>query len=502
MRYQTRSPYLVAILAGIVTLWGCADQISAPHPPGEGGRSLTPSGPSLFQGAADATSYLLLGAGEALPEDLEAMVAAAGGTLTQTFPEIGVAVVTADDAAFVTRAEEINGVESVVPNLVLQWVPELKTVPLEVEASAEAMEPAAAFNPSNESFWGLQWAPGAIQAPEAWAAGYTGKGVRVAVIDGGIWDQHVDIAPNLDRAASASAVPGSPYNTDTGTFWHGTHVAGIIAAAANGIGTIGIAPEATIIGVKALHSGSGAFSWVINAILYAATPIANGGAGADVINMSLGAVFDGKGDFLKGTDKRDYKKDVNELLKAIDRAVWYANRMGVTVIAAAGNEGLDFEFYKEAVSTPAGNRGVLSIAATAPTGWAKGATNFDQPTSYTNFGKGLVSFSAPGGGYDYPENDLCLVQAKTQSVLNYCYVFDYVLSASRGSGTTTTNYSWAVGTSMASPMAAGVAALIIQKNGGPMHPAQVEARLLQSSIGNGNNNFHGHGWVNAWRAVQ
>jgi subtilisin family serine protease len=242
---------------------------------------------------------------------------------------------------------------------------------------------------------------------------------------------------------------------------------------------------------------------VINAIYYAATPLANGGAGADIITMSLGALIDAKAQDLKGTDKRDEKKDVKELIKAIDRAVWYANRMGVTVIASAGNDEGDFDFYKDWVHTPSGNRGVLSIAATGPMAWAYGSTDFDRPASYTNFGKSAVSFSAPGGDYAYPTNESCSVRANpVQVITNPCWVFDMVMAPVRGSGTSTATYSWAAGTSMAAPAAAGVAALIIQKNGGRMQPAQVEAKLLQSSIGNGKSNYHGHGWVNAWRAVQ
>src|SRR5690606_6026532 len=106
-------------------------------------------------------------------------------------------------------------------------------------------------------------------------------------------NNHVDLAGQVDEARSRSFATGdacaAAYNCDTGTFWHGTHVSGIIAAKANSIGTVGIAPEATIIGVKSLHGGTGSFGWVISAILYAATPIAEGGAGAHIINMSLGA---------------------------------------------------------------------------------------------------------------------------------------------------------------------------------------------------------------------
>src|SRR5262249_7076077 len=140
----------------------------------------------------------------------------------------------------------------------------------------------------------LQWNTTAVEASGAWNAGFDGSGVRVAVIDGGMCSLHPDVAPNLDVAASRSFVPGFNYDQDTGgatAFPHACHLAGIIAAVDTTIGTIGIAPHATIISCKALHNGSGTFEAVIEAILYASDPIADGGAGANIINMSLGALF-------------------------------------------------------------------------------------------------------------------------------------------------------------------------------------------------------------------
>jgi subtilisin family serine protease len=498
MRRHTRSSLgtLLAV-AGIVSLAACSDRGPSAVAPG------VKASLGVTKVGGGTSDYVLIGAGEMLPANLEAQVKAAGGTLTRTFPQIGVAVARAADAGFADRAAKIKGVESVAPDLVVQWVPDQKVALLGADAASGASEAPSVtqqgFNPANEQYWGIQWAPGAIQAPDAWKAGYTGKGVRVAVLDGGIWDRHPDLAPNIDKSASVSMVPGFPFNydVDPDNFWHGTHVAGIIAAAANGAGVIGIAPEATLVGVKVLHSGSGAFSWVINGILYAATPRSAGGAGADIINMSLGAVLDGKGEDRNGPDKRDYKKAVKELMKAIDRAVWYANRQNVTVIAAAGNQGIDFDAEKDLISTPAGNSHVIVISATAPVGWAKGATNFDRPASYTNYGKSLVSFAAPGGDWAYPGTDLCTVRLNAlQTITHYCLVFDYVFSDNLG------GYAWAAGTSMAAPAAAGVAALIIQKNGGRMPASQVEAKLLQSSIGDGKTAYYGHGWVNAFRAIQ
>ncbi|MBE0658725.1 MAG: S8 family serine peptidase [Bryobacteraceae bacterium] len=209
-------------------------------------------------------------------------VTGAGGTVVFGHNGAGVGVATSSAPDFLDRVRASSAITSAAADMVVKWQPDVRVV--------EAGDPTAqSINPADDRFYPLQWAPAAVKAPEAWAKNCTGEGVRVAILDGGIHSTHVDLAPNLDVARSASFVPGFAFNQDTGTFWHGTHVAGIVAAADNNIGTIGIAPKATLVGVKVLHEGSGAFSWIIQGILYASTPIAAGGGGADIINMSLGA---------------------------------------------------------------------------------------------------------------------------------------------------------------------------------------------------------------------
>lgn len=463
--------------------------------------SIPAPGPSLARSSSLTGSYIIIGAGNELPGDLSARVAAAGGTITATMPGIGVAVASSGDAGFAGKVKGA-GVQDVVPDVMLEWSePSTRTA---MEEVADAQLGATALGGSDETFYNLQWAPKAVHAPEAWDAGANGQGVRVAILDGGIHSTHIDLAANLDVAHSASFVPGQPFNADVGTFWHGTHVAGIVAAADNGIGTIGIAPAATLVGVKVLHNGSGAFSWIINGLYYASTPVEEGGAGADVINMSLGAALVKSG-FAASDGSWVGANDVAALTNAISRATTYAYQHGTTVIAALGNDGVDMDHTANLIFVPAMSSHVIAVSATGPFDFGHGATNYDRPASYTNFGQSAVAFAAPGGDFALPGNDICTYQRIPSGVgLQFCWALDMVISTSRGSGSSTSSYSWAAGTSMASPAAAGVAALVIQKFG-RIGPAQVEAKLRASAddLGKpGNDDFYGAGRVNAFRAIQ
>ncbi|EPA00529.1 serine alkaline protease (subtilisin E) [Indibacter alkaliphilus LW1] len=447
--------------------------------------------------------FLILSKGQNLPNNLEGSIQNAGGEIVKTFPQIGVAVAVARTPDFLSNAKKINGVESVTPDLILQYTKEPETrgedIQLDLSTARRGSSSSAGtpFNYQDAFLDGFQWAPSSIDAPAAWDNGFTGNGVRVAVIDGGFFATHVDLAPNMDIQSSRSTVPGVNFNQDLGGFWHGTHVAGIVAAAGNGI--VGIAPEATIIGVKALHGGSGAFEWILEAILYSATPQAAGGAGADIINMSLGATIP----YRDSWSDKEFRDAFRDLQKTYDRATRFAYQNGVTVIAAAGNGGNNFDDAKELFQLPAQNQHVLSISSTGPTGWLLGNDNFSQPAYYTDHGKSLVDFAAPGGtlglwvveGFD----GNCTLNGTNLSFTSFCEVFDQVISCNVNNG-----WAWAQGTSMAAPAAAGVAALILQANNGKLSPAQVAARMRQSAtdLGKpGQDEFYGHGFVNAAKAV-
>jgi subtilisin family serine protease len=445
------------------------------------------------KGSASAAKYIVEFNGDAVPADFAARVAAIGGTIESSLDGAGLAIVSASGADFESRAERLGGVASVTPDMVLEWIdPNQRVVDL---------AHTGPINTHDDTYYPIQWHLDAVDAPEAWATGATGAGARVAILDGAIYAAHVDLAANVDVAASRSFVPGVAFNQDLGTFWHGTHVAGIVGAVDNNLGVLGVAPRATLIGVKVLHGGTGNFSWLMNALYYAATPLSEGGAGADVINMSLGALVEEK-----PKDKVD-RRDTREFLKLLDRATTYAWKNGATVIASAGNSAIDFGApeAKGYITVPADAKHVIAVSATAPEGWALGNRDYAAQSSYTNYGKKLVDLAAPGGDSRLPGNAACTVPVNNTppTITQPCWVFDLVISTSRGTAPTG-GYSFAAGTSMASPVVAGIAALIIGQNGGDMHPAQVEARLRQSALDLGKPGFdelYGHGFVNAYRAV-
>jgi subtilisin family serine protease len=437
--------------------------------------------------APTAKSYLLVATSEnSLPAGLEAAVAKAGGTLVSSLPQVGIAVAESSDSAFKAKAAKIAGVKDVLPNLTLQWIgPDLK-----VELGDDYGYPPASGD--NDTRFDLQWGHTAVDAVGAWNKGQRGAGVRVAVLDSGIDADHPDLASKVNQALSVSFVPGENWNPLPGFYFnHGTHVAGTIAAADNGLGVIGVAPEAELIAVKVLSefTGSGSFDWLISGIIYAAD------IDADVINMSLGAVLEKSG-WVELDGTRVLAREVAELKNAISRATTYAYQQGTTVIASEGNDAIDKDHTADVITLPADAAHVISVAATAPIGWAKDPFNtfLDNPSSYTNFGQSAVDFAAPGGDFVYPGNESCTVAGITRP----CYVFDYVFSTIPG------GFSWAAGTSMAAPHVSGVAAIIIGMNGGDMKPSAVEAALRASAddLGKpGNDDFYGAGRVNAGNAV-
>ena len=431
---------------------------------------------ALLAGGAQAATYVVQAKALAFDQALAKKMEANGGQVLRRFPQIGVAIVEGDNG-FGSRAARVPGIRSAVKDISLQF-----DIP---EAFEVSFQEAAANPPTSgddDFYFDLQWGHDAIDAVEAWNRGYRGAGATVAILDSGLDCDHPDMVPNNLAGLNASFVPGEAVCTLPAGFNHGTHVAGTVAAADNAFGSIGVAPDADYFSVKVLSAftGSGSFDSILSGIVYAAD------AGADVINMSLGV----RGGL-------PLSQDTNELVHSVTRAVSYARSQNTTVIASAGNDGINYDNATD----PDGNRlmafpaqvdGVIAVSATAPIGWGLDPdTDLDLAASYTSHGRRMVHLAGPGGDDMYPTNENCPAVA---GLVRPCWVLDLVFSTSNG------GWSWAAGTSMAAPHVSGVAAMLIGAAGGEMSPNQVEEalRLGADDIGDrGTDAFFGRGRVNA-----
>ena len=336
---------------------------------------------------------------------------------------------------------------------------------LTLAAAAVAAPVAAATNdPLREQQWGLDQ----IKAEEAWAA-TTGAGTVVAVVDSGVDLNHPDLKGNLVAGATFSGCkqgqspcgngdwkgPDGEGNDSDG---HGTHVSGIVAAVAdNGIGVAGTAPDAKIMPIKALEEGSGAFEDIAAGITYAVDH------GADVVNLSLGAIPGAQALTLTGLDT------------TVTEAIAYANDNGVLVVAAAGNESVPV------CDTPSFEDGALCVTSTdrneLPSWFSNGAIKPD-----------LFAVAAPGGaGLVFCEDDI-------------------VSTVPQGTGSAAcgeSDYDYYAGTSMATPHVAGVAALLFAQG---RSLDNVKSALIDTArtpgVGTGLwTTSYGHGSVDAAAAV-
>lgn len=192
---------------------------------------------------------------------------------------------------------ELDAISSVIAT-----IPSATVMKADTEVSVKNIPEGPIFKAAaQQPSWGYQH----IKAPSALKLGYTGKGVKIAVIDSGINSKH----PDLSVAGGASMIDNtSPFTDGAG---HGTHVAGVIAALNNTIGVVGAAPDAEIYSVKVLaSSGAGTLEDVLEGIQWAIDQ------DMDIINLSLTTDFN--------------IPELEALLKK-------ANELGIIVVAAAGN---------------------------------------------------------------------------------------------------------------------------------------------------------------------
>ncbi|MBI2612876.1 S8 family serine peptidase [Candidatus Kaiserbacteria bacterium] len=268
----------------------------------------------------------------------------------------------------------------------------------------------------------LQTLPTGINRIDAEFLSNKGAGVNVAVIDTGIQLSHPDLKTNIVGGKNCST--GSSYNDGNG---HGTHVAGTIAALDNGVGVVGVAPSAKLWAVRVLNNaGSGSWSSVICGIDFVTSKAPKNGGPITVANLSLGG--GGVSDNNCGNSNND----------ALHKAICRARDAGVTIVVAAGNSGANAAGFVPAAYDDA----VITVSALADSNGLSGgggaATAYgadDTFASFSNWGT-PVDIGAPGVS---------------------------IYSTWLKSG-----YKSISGTSMASPHAAGAAALYIANNPGAL----------------------------------
>ncbi|MFF8595697.1 S8 family serine peptidase [Streptomyces sp. NPDC015220] len=447
-------------------------------------------------------------------------IAAAGGTVVVTYDRIGVIVVHSADPDFGEEIRAVRGVQSAgatrtaplsaagtTEEGAVQYLSKAEAARIEQASGKSEGAKAGAAEPLEADQWDLR----AIGADQASRINPGSRNVTVAVIDTGVDDTHPDLAANFSPAQSANCVSGKA-DTTYGSWrpadadhYHGTHVAGEIAAARNGVGVAGVAPGVKVAGITVAQPDSSQLFYpesVVCAFVFAADH------GVEITNNSY------------YVDPWQYNclddPDQKAIVDAVNRAQLYARSKGTLNVAAAGNANNDLDsdaLLDDASpddSTPV-NRTVdphkcfdvptqLPGVVTVSSVGVKGAKAY-----YSSYGAGVVDVAAPGGDkYQIPDTP-----SKNGRIL---------------STLPNNQYGFLQGTSMATPHVAAVAALL--KSAHPhATPAQLQALLKAQAknpgcpagpydgdgdgvvdatcVGGGRvNGFYGFGVVDALRAVK
>jgi subtilisin family serine protease len=422
--------------------------------------------------AGAAANYIVLYKSQAVPKDAAATITNAGGTLVYAYDQIGVAIARSDKASFRDNLLEDNRIDNA--SATASFATQLPNE----QADAGPPEGGLPNSPATEDpLFSLQWDMRQIHTPEAHAITGGSPSVLVGDIDTGLDYTHPDLAANVSDANSVNCVSGVPVpgkvaaNDDNG---HGTHTAGTIAAASNGLGIVGVAPNVKIAGIKA---GNAAGFFFPEAVICSFMWVAS--HHFDVTNNSYFAdpyLFNCRNDPVQ-----------RAIWKAESRAIGFAQRSGATVVAAMGNESEDLahptvdatspddttpetrDVNNACVVIPVEVPGVIGVSATGSTQQTDGDSGPDYLKSfYSNFGVGVTQVAAPGGDSVY----------RTAESVNGRVLSTYPPSqpCTRKVVSGGASYCYLQGTSMAAPHATGVAALTVSMFG-HMAPGRVKAYL-------------------------
>ena len=462
--------------------------------------------------AGTNATYVVLYRQGASSASAAAAVKAAGGTLVANYREIGVVIARSSSAGFEASIEGVRGVENAVATgnfgvSVGDAQAGAGPLPGDVPAAASDLEPLA----------GLQWDMRQINAFAAHDITGGSPEVVVGDVDTGLDFTHPDLAPNYDAANSTDCSSGAPQPLLPGNdlVGHGTHTAGTIAAAVNGIGIAGVAPNVKIAGIKSSNNDGFFFpEMVICSYMWVAAH------GIDVTNNSYFAdpwLFNCRND-----------AEQRSIWKAERRAIRQAQSTGTVVVASEGNDQTDLSHPQVDVISPdftpdsAQEREITNACAVVPVEvpGVVGVTatgDLSLKSFYSSYGISTADVAAPGGD--------SILQVTPEAVNGRVLsTYPANVSCARRVVNNGATYCYLQGTSMAGPHVAGVAALIIShtgKSGGavqaalqqatnalPCPDASIYAPFPQNSGepqectgGIGHNSFYGAGEIDALKAV-
>jgi subtilisin family serine protease len=465
-----------------------------------------------FMGSAAAagpnTTYLVIAPNGNSTAKASAKVTAAGGTVVANYSQIGVLVARSTNPDFATAASG-SGVEAVASTTGLG-------TPLaedETLGTVDSNAVEATGNPTGEPLFGLQWDMTQIHTPEANAITTGTPNIVVGVLDSGISSTHPDLVTQIAKDKSASCLGGvvntaeAAWNPTTSS--HGTHVAGTIAAAINGIGVAGVAPGVKVASVKVVDDAGFIYpEAAVCGFIWAADH------GMQITNNSY---FIDPWEFNCRNDPRQ-----RPIWQAVQRAIRYAQNKGTLTVASAGNENFDLQHKfidagspddgSSPVETREINGACLDLPAEAPGVVTVSALGTMRLKSYySSYGQGVVEVAAPGGDTRQPNPAVSTIA-------------NAVLSSVINTATHVNGWGYMQGTSMASPHVAGVAALALSAHPylqpgslvsflertsdalpcpeGVYNPRPGLDQYLAQCTGGAKNSFYGAGEVNAFNAVK